>query len=157
MKHFAFVLTLAVLVSCGGNGSTANNGQEENPLPCGASGLIERACMIPAQMIVNTRMTALPKNIRIEVIDLLPSGESYRSVIASSCSGKGSLTVISNATGSSLFFKSFDLPRRESFTLEIVDAAGDCKGNVVVSKTDLVKEDVRAVEGQRGTFSIDLD
>lgn len=151
MKHIPAVLILMSLVACGGDGSSANKGKEEDRFtPMCKSSSEKMLCIDRPNYILNTRLTNFTKNLRVSV-----GKEDRRMAIIDSCKQPGILKIISNQTGSSIFFRSS--PFLNSTThIEIIDLGDDCKGSTVVISTDLTEETFRVDENAR-TISVDLD
>lgn len=155
MKQILDGLVLFTLVACGGSGSSVNKGQEENPFePCRRDSL-KGLCIEPVNYIMNTRLTNFSKNMRMNVVFKNEETGQRRYTIVDTCLRRGDLKIISNATGSSIFFSHHPFLNAKS-SLEIVDLGEDCKGSTVVIRTDLSEETFR-VEGSSRTISVDLD
>lgn len=154
MKFSSLILGLAVLVSCNGTKSSSKQKQEER-YTCGASETFYRTCMEPQQAILNTRLTNLPAKMRVQSTAHSNSGD-LATVIADNCQRPKAITVVSNSTGSSIFFKTFfNLLSAPKFTIEIIDLGEDCKGSTVVIRSEHILEDVR--RGEDRTLNLDLD
>lgn len=153
MKHLMVISVFLSFVACGGGSSTASKGKEENPevIPVCKSA----DCISASNYILNTRLSNLNKNLRLNLIRKEEGGAESKYPVIDNCKEPGVVKVISNATGSSLFFKLRPMIRIGS-TVEIVDLGDDCLGHTVVIKTDISPEAIRAEERTQ-TINIDLD
>jgi hypothetical protein len=151
MRHFSVVLILFILTACGGGGgssSSSNKGTERNESrdSCGG-GNNAIGCITPASWIVNTRLTTLPKNLKIDAI----YANETRTTVVDSCVNPRALKIISSSTGSSLFFEAIHLVKGADFVLELIN----CKDNTLVLKSEVAKDDVR--EDGVGKYSVDIE
>lgn len=152
MKSIMFSVVLMSVIACGGSGSSASKGSEENPLvPCGSKTL----CIEPLKHILNTRLTNMSGNLRLNLVRKEEGREDRKFAIVDSCLTPGAMKIISNTTGSSIFFSHNPFLNAQS-SLELMDLGEDCKGTEIIVQSDLTDETFRFDANSR-TINVDLD